>query len=105
MYCDGSLHQGHSNDPIEYKDTRLYFRGADNTRSHIKWMFDKYKINQAEKVLFTGASAGGSAAYTWSNYVRKLMDNPNNLYTVADSCIFANVSLPKTSTYVYSSYA
>lgn len=53
-------------------------------------------------MVFTGASAGGSAAYTWSNYVRKLMDNPGNMYTIADSCLFANVSLPGSQTYVYS---
>lgn len=76
MYCDGSQHQGHNDNPIAYKDTQLYFRGSANTRSHIKWLLNTYKINQAEKVLFTGASAGGIATFTWTNYIRKLMDKP-----------------------------
>lgn len=96
MYCDGSQHQGHNNEPISYKDAQLYFRGSDNTKSHFKWLLNTYKINQAEKVVFTGASAGGIATFTWTNYFRKLMDNPDNLYTIADSAVFANVSLPHT---------
>jgi hypothetical protein len=30
-YCDGSGHQGSRFDPIEYKDTKLYFRGHNIT--------------------------------------------------------------------------
>lgn len=48
-------------------------------------------------MLFTGASAGGIATFTWTNYIRKLMDKPENLYTIADSAIFANISFPLTS--------
>jgi len=44
MYCDGAQHQGHNDDPIAYKDALLYFRGADNTRSHLKWLQQKYQI-------------------------------------------------------------
>ena len=96
MYCDGAQHQGHVNEPISYKDTQLFFRGSDNTRSHFKWLLNKYKINAAEKVLLTGASAGGIATFTWSNYMHALMDRPENLFTVPDSSIFANVSFPGT---------
>lgn len=38
MYCDGSLHQGSNSQGVSYKDAVLYFRGADNTRSHIKYL-------------------------------------------------------------------
>jgi len=76
MYCDGAQHQGYVNDPISFKDAKLYFRGAANTRSHFKWLLNNYKINQAEKVLLTGASAGGIATFTWSNYMRGLLDQP-----------------------------
>ena len=37
-YCDGALHQGVNKDPIKYKDTELYFRGAAITRSHFAWI-------------------------------------------------------------------
>lgn len=32
-YCDGSGHQGTKSNPIEYKDTKLYFRGNNLTIS------------------------------------------------------------------------
>lgn len=38
QYCDGSLHQGSNSNPIKYKDASLFFRGADNTRSHFKYL-------------------------------------------------------------------
>jgi hypothetical protein len=34
-YCDGGMHQGNRKTPISYKGSKLYFRGAVNTRSHI----------------------------------------------------------------------
>ncbi len=37
-YCDGSLHQGSTKAPLKYKDTQLYFRGANITRAHFKWL-------------------------------------------------------------------
>ena len=101
MYCDGSIHQGHVDKPISFKDSTLYFRGADNTRSHIKWMINKYQINKAEKVLFTGASAGGFATFIWNNYMRELMDKPENLYSVADSSIFVDIAFPDTVIHLF----
>lgn len=100
-YCDGAQHQGNSKSPISYKDTKLYFRGAVNVRSHFQWLLDTYQINKAEKILFTGASAGGIATFTWSNYFRRLIDNPNNVYTVADAAIYANVTYPHTEIHAF----
>ena len=100
-YCDGAQHQGYNIDPIAYKDAQLYLRGAANTRSHFKWLINTYQLNSAEKVLLTGASAGGIATFTWSNYMQSLMDEPSHLYTIADSSIFANVSLPNTHIYPF----
>lgn len=48
-------------------------------------------------MVFTGASAGGIATFTWTNYLRGLMNDPSHLYTIADSAIFANVTFPHTS--------
>lgn len=38
IYCDGSLHQGHTEAPLKYKDSSLYFRGSLIVRSHFKWL-------------------------------------------------------------------
>jgi len=69
-YCDGSLHQGYTKDPIKYKGIELYFRGAAITRSHIDWINEKYDLKGASKIVFTGGSAGGLAVNLWSNYVK-----------------------------------
>lgn len=100
-YCDGGQHQGYVADPISYKDIKLFMRGSVNTRAHFKWLLNSYKLNKASKVLLTGASAGGIATFTWSNYMRRMLDNPENLYTVADSSIYANVSFPNTEIYAW----
>lgn len=88
MYCDGSFHQGNNKNSIKYKDTELYFRGAVNTRSHIKWAHDKYDLTKASKIVVSGSSAGGMATYLWVDYVRSLVPNPSTVYGVADSGVF-----------------
>jgi len=95
-YCDGSLHQGSNKISIKYKDAELYFRGADNTRSHFKYLLEKYNLAAAERILLTGSSAGGIATYLWTNYVRSLLDNPAAVFSVPDSGVFLNVPSPET---------
>ncbi len=102
MYCDGGQHQGHNNEPILYKDTKLYFRGSDNTRAHFRWLMQTYDIQGSERIVLTGASAGGIATITWSNYFRSLLQNPSSLYVVADSGIFSNSSFPYTNVHMMS---
>jgi len=46
-YCDGALHQGDNESPIQYKDTKLYFRGSRIVRSHFKYLIDRYQMDQA----------------------------------------------------------
>ena len=98
-YCDGAMHQGFTIEPIKYKEKELYFRGSVNSRSHFKWLMNTYDFVNAEKVLLTGASAGGFGAFYWSNHVKSLLKNPKALYTVPDSAIFMNVTDPLTKTY------
>ena len=43
-YCDGSLHQGNSKDPVRYKDMDMYFRGSVITRAHFGWIDSKYNL-------------------------------------------------------------
>jgi hypothetical protein len=87
-YCDGAFHQGDSISPVSYKGTQLYFRGARITRSHFKWLNDKYGMNKASKILFSGGSAGAIGAFIWGNYLQEIVDNPSSVYVVPDSGIF-----------------
>lgn len=88
IYCDGAFHQGNNVNPIQYKDTKLYFRGAVNTRSHFKWTDLHYNLSAAEKIVLTGSSAGGIAVYLWHQYLKDLVPHPERVYSVADSGIF-----------------
>ena len=99
MYCDGSLHQGSNSDPVRYKDAELYFRGADNIRSHLEYLLQNYNLASAEKVVWTGSSAGGIACALWANYARSLLANPEAMVTIPDSAVFINVASPETGVY------
>ena len=37
-YCDGSEYSGTLDDPIIYKDKKLYFRGYNNTIEQLSFM-------------------------------------------------------------------
>ena len=96
MYCDGSLHQGSNPSPVKYKDIELYFRGADNTRSHFKYLLNNHNLASAASVVVTGSSAGGIATTLWINYVRSLLNNPEVMVSIPDSAVFMNVVSPET---------
>jgi hypothetical protein len=49
-------------------------------------------MNKASKIMLTGGSAGAIAAFTWSNYLQSIINNPNAVYTVPDSGIFLSVN-------------
>ena len=89
-YCDGSLHQGTRWNPISYKGTNLYFRGAVNTRANLKWIQQHYDLHNAQQVVVTGTSAGGIATYLWSNHVRLMLARPENVLSIPDSGVFLN---------------
>ena len=88
------MHQGSNNNSIKYKDTELFFRGADNTRAHLKYLLQNHKLAAATNVVLTGSSAGAIAASLWTNYVRSLLDNPNVLVSIYDSGVFMNIASP-----------
>lgn len=56
-------------------------------------------------MLLTGASAGGLATFSYSNYVRSLLNDPKVLYTVTDSGAFVNASNPTTGIFEFSEQA
>ena len=96
-YCDGSLHQGNRKNPISYKGTNLYFRGAVNTRANIKWIQQHYDLHSAQQVVVSGTSAGGVATFLWTNYIRLLVANSNNVVAIPDSGVFLNYTTYQTN--------
>jgi hypothetical protein len=50
----------------------------------------KYGLRGAEKVMVTGASAGGIAVHLWSNYLRGFVRDTEAVRAVDDSGVFIN---------------
>ena len=70
MYCDGTGHQGYRKEPVNYKDTMLYFRGHNITTERLQSLEDMLGLySKAQKVVVAGDSAGGLAVLMWTNYI------------------------------------
>jgi hypothetical protein len=96
-YCDGSFHQGNRASPISYKSSKLYLRGSNITRAHLKYIQEKYNLKGASQVIVTGVSAGAMAAYMWTNYIQSLLPDPKVVSTIIDSGVFINDTSIKTA--------
>ena len=88
-YCDGSFHQGSRREGVNYKNTTLYFRGSNNTLEHFKYLNLTIGLFSANKIIVGGNSAGGMAAFLWTNYVYD-HSVTKNVYSVPDSGLFIN---------------
>lgn len=69
MYCDGSEYTGSRNDPISYKDKKLYFRGYNNVMEQFRYLDQELDFYNGDTIVITGVSAGGMATYLYSNYL------------------------------------
>ena len=67
-YCDGSLHQGTREAPVNYKDINLYFRGANNTLKHFEYLNITYQLFRSSKIVLAGYDAGAQAVFYWADY-------------------------------------
>jgi O-palmitoleoyl-L-serine hydrolase len=93
LYCDGAFHQGMTKEPFNYKDSKLYFRGAVNTRAHFQYVHNRFNLAKADRIIISGSSAGGIATYIWADYLRGFIGNPSvKLYSIVDSGIFLDTS-------------
>ena len=87
VYCDGSEYSGTLDEPIQYKDKQLYFRGYNNTIEQLRFMNEHFDFYNGDSIVITGISAGGIATYLYSNY---LMENTKKakVYAMPDSGLF-----------------
>lgn len=89
-YCDGSFHQGNRHQPVFYKDSKLFMRGSNITRAHLKYIQQRYNLTAATELVVSGVSAGAMAAYMWTNHIQTLVSNPKVVSTIIDSGVFIN---------------
>jgi hypothetical protein len=97
IYCDGSFHQGFTNDPYSYKDSKLYFRGSANTRAHFQYIHQLYNLTNAGRVIISGSSAGGIAALSWAEYLSNHFFLDNKLSVIADSAVLLKIDANELS--------
>lgn len=84
------LHQGHRQEPVTYKTSKLYFRGDKIVKQNLKWIDIHYGLfTNATDVVVSGGSAGGIATFIWTNYLQKLVKGAK-VQTIIDSGVFLN---------------
>ena len=99
-YCDGSGHQGTRSEPLSYKEKLLYFRGQNVTIGQFNAVNATHKLwTDATDIIVSGCSAGGLAAFTWTNYIEK--NSKANVFSAPDSGIFLDAANVRTTTHVY----
>lgn len=64
-YCDGTGYQGYREDPINFNNIQLWFRGQKNAEILFNYAYNVLGLNQAKEVGITGSSAGGLATFYW----------------------------------------
>ena len=65
MYCDGTGHQGYIENPVIVNNTKVYFRGHNNTIANFNFVFSHLPPEIMDTLVINGCSAGGLATYTW----------------------------------------
>jgi len=83
-YCDGRGFLGFNNDEISDGKDLFYFRGFNNTIGAINYLSHKMNFKTANKVIISGASAGGVASLTYSNFIADYLPN-SDVRTISDS--------------------
>jgi len=88
IYCDGSGHQGYIERPLNIKGKNLYFKGYNNTMTHLNWALSKLPSAKLDSFTLYGYSAGGLAMLTWLDTVKTIINNPLVKYMGLSDCGF-----------------
>ncbi|KAI6657302.1 hypothetical protein LOD99_50 [Oopsacas minuta] len=98
-YCTSDLWFGIGNDlnttNFNFSDAKtenfqFTFRGSILLQSLFTELADKYRLNDAEKVLFSGSSAGGVALYNHAKTLQTFLSPSTELSILGDSSWFIN---------------
>ena len=98
-YCSSDLWFGIANDlntsNFNFSDAKtdsfqFTFRGSVILQSLFTELTQKFRMNEAEKVLFSGSSAGGVALYTHANTLQTFLSPTTDLSVLGDSSWFIN---------------
>lgn len=90
-YCDGASYTGNRTKPLTVRGRKIYFRGKRILSALLDDLLD-HGLNDAEKVVFSGTSAGGLAVLLHADYVRSRIPTKVNVYSLSDAGIFLNAA-------------
>ena len=102
LYCDGTLFQGHLDEPMEYNNTKLYIRGRRNTMALLEWARDNLGILDASEVILTGTSGGGLSAMAWIAYLyHNFFTERTRILGIIDASLFMDTYNPRAGCHLY----
>ena len=90
-YCDGTNNQGYLKDPLVYNGTELWFRGYNNTISIFEYARQNLGLFDAETVLISGCSSGGTNVFVWASYLQDYIPKNVKLLGLSDGGLFMDV--------------
>lgn len=90
-YCDGTMHQGYSKDPIIINETKLWFRGNNITMGVIEWTRQHLNLFEAEEIIIAGGSAGGHAVFIWAPFLQEYFPKQIKLSGITDAGYFLDI--------------
>ena len=89
VYCDGTNSQGYLEEPILYNGTiPLWFRGFNNTLAIFEYGRKNMGLFEAEEVLLTGGSSGGTTAMIWASYLQDYFPKSLKVFGLSDGGMF-----------------
>ncbi|KRX06233.1 hypothetical protein PPERSA_06115 [Pseudocohnilembus persalinus] len=103
-YCDGSLFQGSSEEPYQYQNKDLWFRGENNTIAYIQHAIKYLGLAESRQIVIYGTSSGGTAVTLWANYIWDEVKKINpyvDIRVIADAGMFMDYKAIDTNRYVY----
>ena len=98
---DGSNYQGYLEEPLQYNNTNLWFRGFNNTMSTLEYMRTKHNLFNASEIILSGGSAGGVAAMVWSSYLKDYFPPNIKIKMILDGSMFLDAYSEMSHCYLY----
>ncbi|XP_038052705.1 pectin acetylesterase 11-like [Patiria miniata] len=87
-YCDGASFSGDREDPINYNNTKMYYRGSRVLDAVISYLLQSAGLQRADRVILSGASAGALAVYLHADRVSSMVPDDASFKAVADGGFF-----------------
>lgn len=87
-YCDGSSHTSNATLPLNHSGKLIYNRGRPNLQTQIEYQMATAGLGDAEEVILSGGSAGGTSTFLGLDYVRTLLPPSVKLVGAPDAGFF-----------------